>query len=82
MGDISDRFGRHKAFMLGSVGLLTTGCATAYMRTYWTILGFRIASVALANGLFMATFVLSMEMLGPSLRSYAGNSKANDMVHI
>jgi len=72
IGDFSDRFGRHKAFMFSSVGMLASGCGAAYMKTYWGILALRMVSVALATGLFMTAFVLSVEMMGPSMRTYAG----------
>ena len=72
IGDISDRFGRHRALMFSIVGLLGAGCGTAYMKTYWGIVGFRTASSAFAIGIFMSAFVLGVEMMGPSMRSHAG----------
>ena len=58
--------------MFGCVGLLGAGCGTAYMKTYWGILSFRMVSVAMGTGLFATVFVIGVEMMGPRMRTYAG----------
>ena len=68
IGDLSDRIGRHRALMFSIIGLLGTGCGTAYMKTYWGIVSLRTASAAFATGAFIATYVLGVEMMGPAWR--------------
>lgn len=72
ISDISDRFGRHRALMFSILGLLGTGCGTAYMKTYWGIVTLRTASAAFATGAFIAAYVLGVEMMGPSFRTLGG----------
>ncbi|XP_074642119.1 organic cation transporter-like protein [Tubulanus polymorphus] len=71
-GVLSDVYGRRIAFFLCVACLCAFGVASAWAPEFYSFVFFRFMSGAACSGLFLCSFVLGMELVGPSKRVIAG----------
>lgn len=71
-GMVSDLIGRKKTLFIGIVFELASTLALAWSYNYLTYVILRFCTGAACVGVFMTTYVLAMEWVGPSTRTYAG----------
>ncbi|CAG5134163.1 unnamed protein product [Candidula unifasciata] len=72
MGSLSDLVGRKKVLMLGIVGNLGTSVALAFMTSYIPFVVVRVLIMIFGSGMFLTSFVIGLEIVGPSKRTIAG----------
>ncbi|XP_022293454.2 organic cation transporter protein-like [Crassostrea virginica] len=72
LGVLSDRIGRKKTMILSLLGLLASSLAISWAADFYLFCVLRFVVGFSSAGLFMSTFVLGMEMVGPSKRLWAG----------
>ncbi|XP_056017071.1 organic cation transporter protein-like [Ostrea edulis] len=70
-GMISDVFGRKKTLLIGILAELVTNLALAFSYNFVTYVIIRFCTGAACVGLFMTSYVLGVEWVGPSTRKYA-----------
>lgn len=72
LGSIAERVGRKKAYFvsIGLYSLCTLGCGLAPNFLFFTL--FRAGMGASDGGLVVTMYVLSMELVGPTQRTYPG----------
>lgn len=71
-GQMSDNFGRKPVFFASLVLQVIFGVLVAIAPDYWTYTLGRLIIGATTSGVFLVSYVLSMEMVGPSKRLFAG----------
>ncbi|XP_078339711.1 organic cation transporter protein-like isoform X3 [Crassostrea virginica] len=71
-GMISDLIGRKKTLLIGVLFQLASTLALAWSQNYLMYVLLRFCTGAAVAGVFMTTYVLAMEWVGPSRRTYAG----------
>lgn len=71
-GAISDQFGRKPAFMASVLIQAAFGILSGLAPNYWTFVLARIVIGMTTSGVFLVSYVLAMEMVGPSYRVIAG----------
>ena len=64
--------GRRKVFYLSLASLLLSGLGTGLALDYYTFVFFRICAGFAGIGPIVSSYVLSVELVGVSSRSYAG----------
>lgn len=71
-GQMSDNFGRKPVFFASLVLQVIFGVLVAVAPDYWTYTLGRLIIGATTSGVFLVSYVLSMEMVGPTKRLFAG----------
>lgn len=71
-GYLSDRFGRKPVFMLSVLLQFLFGLASGVAPEYWTFAVARMFVGMTTSGVFLVSYVLAMEMVGPRFRVLAG----------
>ncbi|XP_070560573.1 organic cation transporter protein-like isoform X1 [Ptychodera flava] len=69
-GPISDRIGRMKTFTISLVQLLVCAIIEATVPFFAVFVIFRFAAAMANHGMYMTTFILMTEMVGPSKRGF------------
>ncbi|XP_059154043.1 organic cation transporter protein-like isoform X4 [Physella acuta] len=72
MGSLSDMFGRRKVMMAGIVLHLACSIATGCVTSYIPFVVLRFLTSFFNVGVYLVTYVIAMEMVGPSKRKYVG----------
>ncbi|CAL8077574.1 unnamed protein product [Orchesella dallaii] len=71
-GDLSDRYGRRPIFFLSLVLQVVFGILAGLAPEYWTFVIARMIVGSSTSGIFLVGFVIAMEMVGPSKRTFVG----------
>ena len=71
VGVLADAYGRHKTFYYSIVLLTLTGFAASLAPSFYWFAFFRVIAVAAASG-GIPSYILLMEVVGVSQRSFAG----------
>ncbi|XP_030027839.2 organic cation transporter protein isoform X4 [Manduca sexta] len=71
-GRLSDKLGRKTAFVWSGVLQLLLGTAVAFTTNYYTFVAVRFIYGIFGSGSYIAGFVLTMEIVGPSKRTICG----------
>lgn len=71
-GQMSDNFGRKPVFFASLVLQVIFGVLVAFAPDYWTYTIGRLVIGSTTSGVFLVSYVLSMEMVGPTKRLFAG----------
>ncbi|XP_035450168.1 organic cation transporter protein isoform X2 [Spodoptera frugiperda] len=71
-GRLSDKFGRKKAFLWSGILQLLLGTSVAFASDYYTFVIIRFLYGIFGSGSYIAGFVLTMEIVGPSKRTICG----------
>ncbi|XP_060070290.1 organic cation transporter protein-like [Ylistrum balloti] len=71
-GVLADCIGRQKTICISLVMFFLSGMASAWSSNYYAFTAFRFLQGFSSRGVFIPTFVLGVEMVGPSKRQYAG----------
>lgn len=74
VGQISDKFGRKTAFVWSGVLQLIFGASVAFASDYYTFVAIRFLYGIFGSGSYIAGFVLTMELVGPTKRTICGLS--------
>ncbi|XP_041351234.1 organic cation transporter protein-like [Gigantopelta aegis] len=72
LGLLSDAVGRKVAFMLSVVVHAGVCIGTSFVTNFYVFMAIRFFVGASSAGLFMGAFVIGMELVGPSKRTFAG----------
>ncbi|XP_063362492.1 organic cation transporter protein [Cydia amplana] len=72
LGRMCDRFGRKTVFVAAGVLQLVFGAAVAFTTEYYTFMVVRFLYGIFGSGSYIAGFVLTMELVGPSKRTICG----------
>lgn len=72
VGQISDKFGRRTAFLWSGILQLIFGASVAFASDFYTFLALRFLYGIFGSGSYIAGFVLTMELVGPSKRTICG----------
>lgn len=71
-GRLSDKLGRRKAFLWSGVLQLLLGTSVAFTADYYSFMALRFLYGIFGSGSYIAGFVLTMEIAGPSKRTICG----------
>ena len=71
-GQLSDKFGRKPTFFASVIIQLVFSLGAVVAPEYWSFLSFRVVVGATTSGVFLVSYVLAMEMVGPKYRVLAG----------
>lgn len=71
-GRLSDKFGRKTAFLWSGLLQLILGSSVAFATDYYTFVVIRFLYGIFGSGSYIAGFVLTMEIVGPSKRTICG----------
>ena len=71
-GQLSDTFGRKPTLFMCLLLLLVAGCVASAAPNFYVFIPFYILQGAAQTGLFLVTFTLGTELVGPSYRLFAG----------
>ncbi|XP_060072925.1 organic cation transporter protein-like [Ylistrum balloti] len=71
-GNLSDGIGRKKTFYIGVILMLASTLALAFSPNYIAFAIFMTAIGATTQGVFLVGFVIGMELVGPTKRTFAG----------
>ncbi|XP_035701956.1 organic cation transporter protein isoform X2 [Folsomia candida] len=71
-GDLSDRFGRRPVFFFSLVLQVVFGILAGLAPEYWTFVIARMIVGSSTSGIFLVGYVIAMEMVGPSRRTFVG----------
>lgn len=71
-GRLSDKFGRKTAFLWSGILQLIFGTSVAFATDYYTFIAIRFIYGIFGSGSYIAGFVLTMELVGPSKRTICG----------
>ena len=71
-GTIADKIGRKKVFFITLVCTVLSGLGFGLAPNYSVFVFFRLMSAVSTAGVILASYVLSVEIVGISARSYAG----------
>lgn len=71
-GRLSDKFGRKAAFLWAGLLQLLFGASVAFTTDFYTFVGLRFLYGIFGSGSYIAGFVLTMEIVGPSKRTICG----------
>ncbi|XP_061714205.1 LOW QUALITY PROTEIN: organic cation transporter protein-like [Cydia pomonella] len=72
LGRMCDKFGRKTVFVSAGVLQLVFGAAVAFTTEYYTFVVIRFLYGIFGSGSYIAGFVLTMELVGPSKRTICG----------
>ncbi|CAG9132740.1 unnamed protein product [Plutella xylostella] len=72
LGRLCDKFGRKTIYILAGVMQLVFGVAVAFTTTYPVFVAVRFLYGVFGQGSYLAGFVLTMELVGPSKRTICG----------
>ncbi|XP_063622068.1 organic cation transporter protein isoform X2 [Cydia splendana] len=72
LGRMCDKFGRKTVFVAAGVLQLVFGAAVAFTTEYYTFVVVRFLYGIFGSGSYIAGFVLTMELVGPSKRTICG----------
>lgn len=72
LGRLSDKFGRRTAFLWSGILQLIFGASVAFATDYYSFVGLRFFYGIFGSGSYIAGFVLTMEIVGPSKRTICG----------
>ncbi|CAH2084820.1 unnamed protein product [Euphydryas editha] len=72
LGRLCDLFGRKTVFVWAGVLQLLFGISVAFTTDYYTFIAFRFLYGIFGSGSYIAGFVLTMELVGPSRRTICG----------
>ncbi|XP_063534512.1 organic cation transporter protein isoform X2 [Cydia strobilella] len=72
LGRMCDKFGRKAVFVAAGVLQLVFGAAVAFTTQYYTFVVVRFLYGIFGSGSYIAGFVLTMELVGPSKRTICG----------
>lgn len=72
LGRLSDKFGRKRVFVWAGVLQLLFGIAVAFTTEYYSFLVARFLYGIFGSGSYIAGFVLTMELVGSSKRTFCG----------
>ncbi|XP_070532073.1 organic cation transporter protein-like [Ptychodera flava] len=70
-GYLLDKIGRKKGFLIGVAGMTVFGLITAFSTDFWMFAIFRLLSGMNSYGTYLAAFVFTTEITGPSKRTIA-----------
>ncbi|XP_012942259.1 organic cation transporter-like protein, partial [Aplysia californica] len=71
MGILSDLIGRKKTLLLSVVMNFGASLSASFMRNFWAFVALRILTTFSGIGMFMTSFVIGMELVGPQQRVIA-----------
>ncbi|XP_069134981.1 organic cation transporter protein-like isoform X2 [Argopecten irradians] len=71
-GNLSDGIGRRKTFILAVITMLASTLALAFSPNYAAFCAFIAMIGATTQGVFLVGFVIGMELVGPSRRTFTG----------
>ncbi|KAI5630838.1 sugar transporter domain-containing protein [Phthorimaea operculella] len=72
LGRLCDKFGRKSVFVWSGVLQLLFGVSVAFATDYYTFVAIRFLYGIFGSGSYIAGFVLTMELVGPSRRTICG----------
>ncbi|XP_041979924.1 organic cation transporter protein isoform X2 [Aricia agestis] len=72
LGRLCDKFGRKTVFVWAGVLQLLFGASVAFSTDYYTFIALRFLYGIFGSGSYIAGFVLTMELVGPSRRTICG----------
>ncbi|XP_047530833.1 organic cation transporter protein isoform X2 [Vanessa atalanta] len=72
LGKLCDAFGRKTVFVWAGILQLLFGTAVAFVNDYYTFISIRFLYGIFGSGSYIAGFVLTMELVGPSRRTLCG----------
>ncbi|XP_067674157.1 organic cation transporter protein-like [Haliotis asinina] len=72
MGLLSDFFGRRPLYLVNTVGTAIISISMAFVPNVYVYIAFRVLESMCGIAAFTSTFVLAMEMTGPSRRVFVG----------
>ncbi|XP_067674869.1 organic cation transporter protein-like [Haliotis asinina] len=72
MGLLSDFFGRRPLYLLNSLGVAIISISMAFVPNVYVYIAFRVLGSMCGIAAFTSSFVLTMEMTGPSRRVFVG----------
>ncbi|XP_050536358.1 organic cation transporter protein [Daktulosphaira vitifoliae] len=73
LGSLADKFGRKKIFCFSAVMQLIVSVGIAFVNHYWLYIFITyVYGIFGSSGAYISGFVLSMELVGPSVRSVCG----------
>ncbi|XP_050674809.1 organic cation transporter protein isoform X2 [Leptidea sinapis] len=72
LGRLCDKLGRKTVFVWAGILQLIFGCSVAFATDYYTFIGIRFLYGIFGSGSYIAGFVLTMELVGPSRRTICG----------
>lgn len=71
-GHISDRFGRRNMYLVSLISLFVVSTITIFSPNYWVYAASRLFTGINSTGVYIISFVLAIEMVGPDKRFIAG----------
>ena len=71
-GDLSDKYGRKPVFFASVVIQTVFGLLSGVVPEYWSFVSMRLVVGMTTSGVFLVSYVLAMEMVGPKYRVIAG----------
>ena len=74
-GEMSDRIGRKPTFFLSVVLQVIFGILAGVAPEYYSFIIFRLVIGMTTSGVFLVSYVLAMESVGPKYRVIAGKSR-------
>ncbi|CAH2229086.1 jg2531 [Pararge aegeria aegeria] len=72
LGRLCDRHGRKSVFVWSGILQLVFGASVAFANDYYTFIAIRFLYGIFGSGSYIAGFVLTMELVGPSRRTICG----------
>ncbi|XP_055888321.1 organic cation transporter protein-like [Biomphalaria glabrata] len=72
LGTLSDVLGRKKVVLLGTIGQLASGLAVAFVHSYIPFVVLKFCATFFGCGMYLASYVIGMELVGPTKRRHAG----------
>ncbi|XP_033740110.1 organic cation transporter protein-like isoform X2 [Pecten maximus] len=71
-GFFADRFGRQRMICYGLFFVFVSGLASAWSPNYYIFAILRFIQIMTSRGVYISSFILAIEMVGPSKRQWAG----------
>ncbi|KAH9525172.1 hypothetical protein Btru_000528, partial [Bulinus truncatus] len=72
LGALSDKFGRKKIFLVSVCGEFLSSLATGFVHWYIPFIILRFATTFCDTGMIMSSYIIGVELVGPSKRKIAG----------
>ncbi|KFD68875.1 hypothetical protein M514_10039 [Trichuris suis] len=72
LGTLSDRYGRKTIFVISSFAEVILACSLPFMNSYYAVAFVEFATGMCSSGVFMAAFIIVMELFDGPARTIAG----------